>query len=169
MSSADPGGSLQEHDFVSIGGYRFEVLHTPGHSPGHISLFDRETGILFGGDLVGDIVAWYTPASGGVIGYLASLAKIRAANPRLILPSHGKVIDDPITKIDAVRERLLAREKKMLGILSGGRISFIDLVCRMFGNEMVRFFPGTGITESHVQKLVAEGRVARDDMGIRTV
>jgi glyoxylase-like metal-dependent hydrolase (beta-lactamase superfamily II) len=169
MSRADPGGSLKEGDVVPIGGYRFEVLHTPGHSPGHISLFDRETGILFGGDLVGDIVAWYTPASDGVTGYLASLEKIRAADPRLILPSHGKVIDDPIGKIDGVKARLLAREKKMLDILSEGRISFVDLVCRMFTNEMVRFFPGTGITESHVQKLVAEGRVARDGTGVRVI
>jgi glyoxylase-like metal-dependent hydrolase (beta-lactamase superfamily II) len=167
MSRADPDGSLQEGDVISIGSYRFEVLHTPGHSPGHISLVDRETGILFAGDLVGDIVAWYTPASGGVTGYLESLEKIRACSPRLIMPSHGAVIDDPIRKIDEVRERLLAREKKMLDILSEGRISFVDLVCRMFSNEMVRFFPGTGITESHVQKLAADGRITRDDTGIR--
>lgn len=161
MSRADPDGSLEEGDVVSMGGYRFEVLHTPGHSPGHICLFDRETGILFGGDLVGDVVAWYTPASGGVTGYFESLDKIRRCNPRLILPSHGTVIDDPIGKIDRVRERLLAREGKMLDILSEGRTSFFDLVCRMFGNEMVRFFPGTGITESHLQKLAAEGKIGR--------
>ncbi len=81
MSRADPDGSLEEGDIVRLGTYRFEVLHTPGHSPGHISLFDRDTGILFGGDLVGDIVAWYTPASGGVTGYLESLAKIKACQP----------------------------------------------------------------------------------------
>ncbi len=167
MSRADPDGSLGEGDVVSIGSYRFEVLHTPGHSPGHISLIDRKTGILFAGDLVGDIVAWYTPASGGVTGYLESLEKIRACAPRLILPSHGAVIDDPIRKIDEVNERLLAREKRMLDILAGGRISFVDLVCRMFSNEMVRFFPGAGITESHVRKLAAEGRVARDDEWIQ--
>jgi len=161
MSRADPGGSLTEGDVVNLGRYHFEVIHTPGHSPGHISLLDRETGILFGGDLVGDVVAWYTPASGGVTGYLESLGKIRAQDPRLILPSHGGVIDDPIEKVDKVRKRLLSREKKMLDIMNGGRISFIELVCRMFPNEMIRFFPGTGITESHVQKLLREGKVRR--------
>jgi glyoxylase-like metal-dependent hydrolase (beta-lactamase superfamily II) len=169
MSRADPDGSVEEGDVVPMGGYRFEVLHTPGHSPGHISLFDRESGILFGGDLVGDVVAWYTPASGGVTGYLESLEKIRRCNPRLILPSHGAVVDDPIEKIDRVRQRLIARETKMLNILSEGRISFVGLVCRMFGNEMVRFFPGTGITESHLQKLAAEGKIERDDAEIRIV
>ncbi len=167
MSRADPDGSLEEGDIVRLGVYRFEVLHTPGHSPGHVSLFDRDTGILFGGDLVGDIVAWYTPASGGVTGYLESLAKIEACNPRVILPSHGAVINDPAAKIDEVRARLLSREKKMLGVLSEGPISFVDLVGRMFANEMIRFFPGTGITESHVQKLLGEGRIRRVDGTIR--
>ena len=167
MSRADPDGSLKEGDVVDLGSYRFEVLHTPGHSPGHISLFDRDTGVLFGGDLVGDIVAWYTPASGGVTGYLESLGKIEACHPRVILPSHGAVIGDPIGKIGGGRARLLSRERKMLGVLSEGPISFVDLVGRMFTNEMIRFFPGTGITESHVQKLLGEGRIRRGDGTIR--
>ena len=161
MSRADPGGSVAEGDVVTLGRYRFEVIHTPGHSPGHISLFDRKTGILFGGDLVGDIVAWYTPASGGVTGYLESLDKIQACNSRLILPSHGEVINDPVKKIEYVRERLMARERKMIDVLTEGRIPFVDLIGRMFSNEMVRFFPGAGITESHVQKLERERRVRR--------
>ncbi len=161
MSRADPGGSLSEGDVVTLGHYRFEVIHTPGHSPGHISLFDRKTKILFGGDLVGDIVAWYTPASGGVTGYLKSLEKIQACKASLILPSHGMIVHDPIKKIDQVREKLLSRERKMLSILSEGRVSFTGLVRRMFPNEMVRFFPGTGITESHAQKLEGEGKVRR--------
>ena len=32
----------------------FEVVHTPGHSPGGIALFERATGILFSGDIVYD-------------------------------------------------------------------------------------------------------------------
>jgi len=167
MSRADPDGSLEQGNVVSIGAYRFEVLHTPGHSPGHISLFDAETGILFGGDLVGDIVAWYTPASGGVTGYLESLERIRAKNPRLILPSHGGVVNDPVAKIDEVRGRLLSRERKIIGIVSEGPISFVELVGRVFPTEIVRFFPGTGITESHIQKLLKEGKVRRDNGVIR--
>jgi glyoxylase-like metal-dependent hydrolase (beta-lactamase superfamily II) len=167
MSRADPDGSLEEGNIVRLGAYRFEVLHTPGHSPGHISLFDRDTGILFGGDLVGDIVAWYTPASGGVTGYLESLAKIEACHPRVILPSHGAVINDPVVKIGEVRARLLSRQGKMLGIVSEGPIRFTELVGRMFPNEIVRYFPGAGITESHVQKLLGEGRIGRVDGTIR--
>jgi glyoxylase-like metal-dependent hydrolase (beta-lactamase superfamily II) len=163
MFGAVPTGKLSEGDVVKLGKYSFEVILTTGHSPGHISLFDEGTKIMYGGDLVGDIVAWYTPASGGVTGYLESLDKMRARSPELILPSHGGIVTDPEEKIAKVRERLLAREKKMTGILEEGPKTFVELVDLMFKVEMVRFFPGAAITESHIQKLSAEGRVRRTD------
>ena len=40
--AAAPG----EGDTLECGGYRFEVLHIPGHTPGSIALLDREHGLL---------------------------------------------------------------------------------------------------------------------------
>ena len=161
MLGAAPTGSLSEGDIIKLGAYQFEVILTTGHSPGHISLFDEGTGIMYGGDLVGDIVAWYTPASGGVTGYLESLDKMEAKSPDTILPSHGGIITDPKEKIAKVRERLHARDEKMVGILKGGPRTFVTLVDLMFKVEMMRFFPGAGITESHIQKMIADGRIKR--------
>ena len=45
---------LADSDVIDLGDRRFEVVHTPGHSPGGIALFERETGILFSGDIVYD-------------------------------------------------------------------------------------------------------------------
>ncbi len=162
MSSVEPKRAIREGDFVRLGRHNFEVIHTPGHSPGHISLYDGETGILYGGDLVGEVVAWYTPTSGGVTGYLESLKKMEEKKPKMILPSHGGVIHEPQEKITEIRNRLLQREGKMIDILSEGDISFVDLVDRMFTSKMIRFFPGAGIAESHVQKLVRDGKARRD-------
>lgn len=51
----DPDGYVEEGEEIEIGKYRLEVLHTPGHSPGGISLFfngeeDNVTGFVFVGD-----------------------------------------------------------------------------------------------------------------------
>jgi glyoxylase-like metal-dependent hydrolase (beta-lactamase superfamily II) len=162
MSSVEPKRAIGEGDSVELGRHKFEVIHTPGHSPGHISLYNEATGILYGGDLVGEVVAWYTPTSGGVTGYLESLKKMEEKKPKLILPSHGGVIKKPQEKIAEVRDRLLQRESKMIDILSEGSISFVDLVDRMFKSKMIRFFPGAGIAESHVQKLIRDGKARRD-------
>ena len=43
---------LREGDTLECGGYRFEVLHIPGHTPGSIALLDREHGLLLPGDSI---------------------------------------------------------------------------------------------------------------------
>lgn len=45
---------LEDGDVVDLGDRRLEVIHTPGHSPGGIALFERASGILFSGDIVYD-------------------------------------------------------------------------------------------------------------------
>ncbi len=50
-----PARRLLEHgDVIDLGNRYFEVIHTPGHSPGGISLFERASGILLSGDIVYD-------------------------------------------------------------------------------------------------------------------
>lgn len=43
---------LWDGDAVDLGDRRFEVIHTPGHSPGGIALWEAATGVLFSGDIV---------------------------------------------------------------------------------------------------------------------
>lgn len=45
---------LDDGDVVDLGDRVLEVIHTPGHSPGGIALFERASGILFSGDIVYD-------------------------------------------------------------------------------------------------------------------
>ena len=45
---------LKDGDVLDLGDRAFEVIHTPGHSPGGIALWERKTGILLSGDIVYD-------------------------------------------------------------------------------------------------------------------
>ncbi|MFO1038628.1 MAG: MBL fold metallo-hydrolase [Geminicoccaceae bacterium] len=45
---------IEDGDVLDLGDRRLEVVHTPGHSPGGIALFEHATGILFSGDIVYD-------------------------------------------------------------------------------------------------------------------
>lgn len=49
-----PSGALEDGDVLDIGNRKLTVLHTPGHSPGHIALLDYKYGYLFTGDLLYD-------------------------------------------------------------------------------------------------------------------
>lgn len=45
---------LEDGDVLGVGRRRFEVVHTPGHSPGGIALWEAETQVLISGDIVYD-------------------------------------------------------------------------------------------------------------------
>jgi glyoxylase-like metal-dependent hydrolase (beta-lactamase superfamily II) len=45
-----PDRLIAEGDEVRLGGVAFRVLHTPGHSPGQVSLYNADEHVLLGGD-----------------------------------------------------------------------------------------------------------------------
>ena len=46
----DPDNYIKERDILKVGGLELEIIHTPGHSPGGISIYIKSEGILFSGD-----------------------------------------------------------------------------------------------------------------------
>jgi glyoxylase-like metal-dependent hydrolase (beta-lactamase superfamily II) len=54
IKSAPPTRVLQDGEVIDLGDRAFEVVHTPGHSPGGIALWERKTGVLLSGDIIYD-------------------------------------------------------------------------------------------------------------------
>lgn len=54
VQPAPPSQVLRDGDIVDLGDRTFQVVHTPGHSPGGIALWEAETGVLFSGDTIYD-------------------------------------------------------------------------------------------------------------------
>ena len=52
MKSVKPTRILDDGDIIDLGDRHFEVIHTPGHSPGGIALWEAKTSILFSGEIV---------------------------------------------------------------------------------------------------------------------
>ena len=54
VASAPATRIVEDGDVIDLGDRHFEVIHTPGHSPGGIALWEAATQILFSGDIVYD-------------------------------------------------------------------------------------------------------------------
>lgn len=54
VKSAPATRLLHDGDVIDLGDRHFQVIHTPGHSPGGIALWEAATGILFSGDITYD-------------------------------------------------------------------------------------------------------------------
>lgn len=47
-----PNILVEDGDILSVGGYQFEVRHTPGHTPGHVVFYCQDENLLFSGDVI---------------------------------------------------------------------------------------------------------------------
>jgi glyoxylase-like metal-dependent hydrolase (beta-lactamase superfamily II) len=82
IPSVQPDGFLQEGMLVKVGDLSFQVLHTPGHSPGCICLFEPQQHVLFSGDTLFK----------GTIGNLS----FPTSQPSLMWPSLTKLAQLPL-------------------------------------------------------------------------
>ena len=163
MVPVKPDRTVKEGQVITVGNSELRVYHTPGHAPGHMSLYDAAGRTLFAGDILGDMVAWYTPSSGGAAGYVESLRKMKALDIDLILPSHGKPMTDAKKSIQEFIDRIIERDHAVLHFLEDGPKTFGELNERLFEPPGVRFFPGTPILMSHLMKLQDEGKLVFDE------
>ena len=165
ISETCPDRTVVEGDVLACGGYAFEVIHTPGHHPGHISLYERREKILFVGDMLGMEVPFYTPSSGGVAGYLASMEKYRRLEIDLIVPSHGGLIEDAPGAIEGAAGKVKRREERLLEALGDRPKTFRAFLSDLFRNPAQHMFPGAAILASHLEKLKREGIVGQEEDG----
>jgi hydroxyacylglutathione hydrolase len=92
ISNFEPSLLLQEGDF-SVGDLSFNVIHTPGHSPGSICLYWPEEKVLFTGDLVFNQGVGRTDLPGGNGEELkASIKKIADLDVEHLLTGHGDIL-----------------------------------------------------------------------------
>ncbi len=165
ISQTEPDRTVTEGDRIECGEYTFEVLHTPGHHPGHMSLYERRIGLLFVGDMIGLEVPFYTPSSGGVEGYVESLQKYLRLDPRLILPSHGDLIDRPREAVESALAKVGRREERILEALRQGPRTFHELLAELFRSPAQHVFPGAAVLASHLASLEREGLVGPEGDG----
>lgn len=79
---------LQDGDILDCGDRRFEVIHTPGHSPGGIALWEAATGILFSGDIVYDGPLIEDGPQADAAAYAASMRRLLALPVRVVHGGH---------------------------------------------------------------------------------
>lgn len=85
---------LDDGDLLEIPGVELRVLHTPGHTTGHLAILDTERRLVFTGDLLlpnqfPGIGLGGTPDANPIEDYLRSLALVAAFDDHEALPGHG--------------------------------------------------------------------------------
>ena len=159
---------LADGDSVALGDTMFEVIHTPGHSPDHICLYDQLNAVLFCGDLLikGGTVVIPGRRGGNLTDYLESLAIVRDLDLDRIFPAHGPEIDDVIGLIDAYVEHRRQRDDAILAALVSEPLTSEAIVAHVYSGLDNRLKAAAAESViAHLIKLEVEGKVVRCEEG----
>ena len=88
VRAAPAGRLLIDGDIIDLGDRRLEVVHTPGHSPGGIALWEAASGILFSGDIFYDGPLIEETIHSNAEHYLASMERLLSLPVRLVHGGH---------------------------------------------------------------------------------
>jgi glyoxylase-like metal-dependent hydrolase (beta-lactamase superfamily II) len=166
---------LEGGETFEVGAYRLEVVATPGHTNGHISLYEPKKKIFFSGDhVLGDITpniqAWSDDQDPLAV-YLSNLKKAGALDVELCLPGHRSLIEDFSKRIEELVEHHRVRANEVISILMedrktayqiAGEMSW-DIVARSWEDFpiMQRWF-ATGEAIAHLRYVERKGLIQRE-------
>lgn len=156
---------LQDGERVVLGGeppFLVRVVHTPGHTRGHLSFYDERFGSLITGDLVSTLsTIVIDPPEGDMDAYLESLEKVAALSPRALFPSHGPLALGAMERLEALHRHRLAREDKVLAAWREGKRTAAEMVAQVYDDTPPALHPvAERQIAAHLARLSQLGRLA---------
>lgn len=164
---------MEDGDILSCGGRRLQCILTPGHTPGHMCLYEPEEGWLFSGDhilfhITPNICRWERlPDALG--SYLQSLGQVEGLPVKLLLPGHRAERGSLPQRAAELKAHHAARLAAALTVVEqepgltayeiAGRMQW-SIRCRDWESfPLTQKFFAVGEALSHLDHLEAEGRL----------
>jgi glyoxylase-like metal-dependent hydrolase (beta-lactamase superfamily II) len=165
---------VKEDDTISIGNYIFRCVETPGHSKGHMCLYESEKKIFVAGDhILGNItpgIQLWSDEWDPLKAYLASLDKVYRLDIELVLPGHRDIFRNCKERIQELKHHHQARNDEIVSILRKGEKNAFQVGSQMdwdVSYDTWDLFPvlqkwlATGEVIAHLKYLEGEGTVRR--------
>ena len=169
-------------DNIEIADYCFTCIATPGHTRGHMCLYEKGKKLLLSGDhVLGDIspnITHYLGADDPLAEFLASLKMVEALTVEIVLPGHRRIFNDCRGRIKELQEHHRKRAEEALVILAEGPMTGYQVAKRMTWDMVFRNWEdvapaqkyfATGEALAHIHFLEKQGLVQRAEQDEVTV
>ena len=156
-------------DMLEYGGFSLRVIEVPGHTPGHLALYEPSRKILFPGDLIlGDItpnICRWPDVADSLGAYLDSLNAVEKLDIAHTLPGHRSLVRDVTARINELRAHHEKRLEEVRFLLRNGAKNAYQIASGMTWGLRGGWedFPiqhkwfATGEALAHLDRLVALG------------
>ena len=173
---------LKEGDTISIGDYLFRCIETPGHTKGHVCLYEPNKKLFISGDhILIDItpnISLWSNEGDPLNEYLASLDKVYDLEVELVLPGHRSTFTNFKERIQELKHHHQTRVNEVLSILEEGNQDAFQVASQMSWDldyESWEQFPAsqkwfaTGEAMAHLKYLEEKGKIRREMQGQKVV
>jgi endoribonuclease LACTB2 len=165
---------LRDGEAIALDGpvpERWQVLHTPGHAPGHVCLWNADERALVVGDMVASVgTILIDPIDGDMRAYLEQLDRLARLDARLALPAHGEPIEQPTGLFRRYIAHRQMREAKIVATLAARRAAGAttpspeEILPEVYGDVPPTTWPIALLSlQAHLKKIEDDGRAARRD------
>jgi len=174
---AYPDIVLHGGETITTGPFTFRVLWTPGHSCGHVCLYEPDKKLLISGDhilpTITPNVSVHPQSIENPLGrYLESLKEIRKLDVELVLPGHDVPFTQLVRRIDEIIEHHRYRNGEILASLDAGpKTAYLVAADVTWGvnsrwQDLPDFHKRMAIFEtlSHLEMMTAEGRLQKQSV-----
>jgi glyoxylase-like metal-dependent hydrolase (beta-lactamase superfamily II) len=159
---------LRGGEELAIGGDRWEVVHTPGHSLAHVCLWSPARRILLSGDHLLPVITPPVTFERGfdadpLRSYLNSLRLVADLAPQLVLPGHGHPFGDAVGRIEAIMRTKVRRLEKIRGAIRERPSTVTELADRLVAKAILAHQRQLAISETlaHIAYLRWTGLIER--------
>lgn len=144
----------------------WNVLHTPGHAPGHLCLYERSQRTAIVGDMVanGSFILIPPNDGGDMAEYIKQLQRLNTLELDCLLPAHGQPIYEAHDTLHRYVEHRLAREQKIFDAYRSLKAQlkraprFDELLPHAYEDTPIELWPVAQMSlEAHCIKLKQEG------------
>ena len=163
-----PTRRLKDADVVSLAGRDWVAVHTPGHTPDHLCLYDPTEGVVLSGDHVLPTITPHISGVGNMANpldeFLAALHKIgELSGVRTVLPAHGLVFTDLKGRADEIRDHHLERLERLLTSATQlDRPATVNELMKHLFSERAWGSMAESETYAHLEHLRVEGSVTTE-------
>ncbi len=168
VTPAEPDVQLDGAETIELGGREVRIEWTPGHSPGHICLFEPDRKLLFAGDqLLPDIspnIGLHPQSTPNPLGeFLDSLDRLAALAPARVFPAHGRPFRDAAGRVEQMKAHHQRRLDQIEVLVGEEEVSGWGVAISLWGERENIWDKRLALQEAlaHLQLLAVQQRVIK--------
>lgn len=163
---------IKDNQVIKLGSTEIEIIHLPGHSPGHCGVWFPAQGCVFTADIeLSNFGPLYANMNSSLADFIQSMERLISLKPDYIISGHGQAIvkDDVLQRLKDYRDIIYTRHRRIMELLYSGHHTLDEITRELpiYGQlpkpELVFYIYEKVMILAHLRNLLDQGKLIQED------